>query len=424
VNVLIDNGKSAADYEQQLYDHFLERVDVDSPEELIEGFRQLFVDGSGYSDRSIHLLLDKVVSTPGAKHHFKFILNRCCHILINRWQKRSQAQQLIPRLVDVFETPSTRRIVEYSRAKAVRNLRELVEEFAQSEQYAALRRLAQVVGQASDGNLPYGSRPLGTLIHRYPYLYEHCLISDSSPFEQQQTIRHLQAQVQHKFEIDLSQYVTYRVRQARLARIGGEATRIVQPVRNPTLLDDGELSRAVRQFAGRVENSLTYRDLAQRFVTHTSHPMSYRAFKDDLYQYLITSVDPIYGKRRFNNQLYQHLKNTLPENNIEPLNDMLVMRTCSQLINFLVVESGRKPQHYVFIDLISNLGPTMTTAIVIKVVLICRKVKPYVEKRFSILFNHYESSAREVVEWLVNVLENMNIAFSINFGSVDLSFIR
>jgi len=94
------------------------------------------------------------------------------------------------------------------------------------------------------------------------------------------------------------------------------------------------------------------------------------------------------------------------------------------LINFLVVESGRKPQHYVFIDLISNLGPTMTTAIVIKVVLICRKVKPYVEKRFSILFNHYESSAREVVEWLVNVLENMNIAFSINFGSVDLSFIR
>ncbi|MCS6814513.1 MAG: hypothetical protein NZ772_13230, partial [Cyanobacteria bacterium] len=80
--------------------------------------------------------------------------------------------------------------------------------------------------------------------------------------------------------------------------------------------------------------------------------------------------------------------------------------------------------HFVFVDLVTNLGPTQTIGIVVKVVLICPKIAPYLEKRFSILFNHYEASPRDVVQWLIDCLENLNVAFSINLGSADLSFIR
>jgi hypothetical protein len=46
------------------------------------------------------------------------------------------------------------------------------------------------------------------------------------------------------------------------------------------------------------------------------------------------------------------------------------------------------------------------------------------EKRFSILFNHYESSQRDAVQWLVHAMENLNVALSTNFSTIDLSFIN
>jgi hypothetical protein len=71
--------------------------------------------------------------------------------------------------------------------------------------------------------------------------------------------------------------------------------------------------------------------------------------------------------------------------------------------------------------MISNMGVTQTMGVLLKVLLICNKVKPYLEKRFSILFNHYESFAKEGVPWLVKSLENLQLAFSVHFGKVDLS---
>jgi hypothetical protein len=86
-----------------------------------------------------------------------------------------------------------------------------------------------------------------------------------------------------------------------------------------------------------------------------------------------------------------------------------------------VVESSHQPDHFIFVDLIANLGATPTIGLLLKIVLLCRKVKPYLEKRFSILFNHYESRIRDGIPWLVESLENLNIALSVHFGSADLS---
>jgi hypothetical protein len=62
--------------------------------------------------------------------------------------------------------------------------------------------------------------------------------------------------------------------------------------------------------------------------------------------------------------------------------------------------------------------------LLLKIVLICRKVKPHLEGKFAILFNHYENSTTNSVSWLVETLEQLNIAFSINFGGIDLSFFK
>lgn len=418
--------RSTTPDEQSIYNHLLGCAAAETPDELIARFYALFIDGMGYPDREIVAALDSVLNSPDVEEYFHYILNRSCHILINRWQSHSQTQRAIPTLIQLLEASPRNRIMEVSRGRAIRRLHHVVQDFLDTEHYLALRRLARVIEarypQAAD--MQAESKPLGMLINRYPYLYEHCLLTEDSDLEQQRHVRKMQAEAQHKFEIDLSHYVNYRVRRARLSRQGNELSlKNLRPINNPTLLSDRELVTSLKQFSTSAPNGQSYRDVAKRFNAHRQQQQSYRDFKADLYDYITSDIDPNYGRRQFNKLLDSHLRTTLADSDDKPVNDFLMVRTCSQLFNFMVVDTAAGGQHFVFIDLINNLGPRCTTGLLLRILLICRKVKPYLERRFSDLFNHYETSTRDTVAWLVEVLENLNIALSLNFGSLDLSHI-
>ncbi len=407
--------------EQELYKHLLTHVKEESPERLIERFKTLFLQGSGYPDTEISGIVRDLTALNNAPDEFNSVFNRCCHILINHWQMETKHQEAIGELIHLIEEPQ-RRI----QSRDARKLQSLVQNFKTTEEFQTLQRLVNIVDRSKHQDKPPNERPLASLIGRYPYLYSHSLLSDNSSYEQQQTILQMQAQRQRQYETHLTKYVSYKVQRAQLLRQKPELannTRIIQPIRNPTMLSDKELYVAVKQFTGRVEGSQTYKDMAQNFVTHTSQTRTFREFKQDFYEYLIASIDESYGKRQFNEKLYQHLMATLPQSDDQKLSDFLIIRTCSQLINFLVVESPQNPNHYVLVDLLSNIGPTAVMAILLKILLICRKVKPHMEKRFAILFDHYDQSTREAVQWLVKSLENLQVALSTNFGSADMSFL-
>ncbi|MBF2036520.1 MAG: hypothetical protein IGR92_13855 [Leptolyngbyaceae cyanobacterium T60_A2020_046] len=415
------HNRSISPQEQTLYNHLLQFAEYESPAELIDRFQALFIEGVGYIDREIVGALDEIVASKHVEDYFRYILNRCCHILVNRWQSRPQYQAAIPALIECLEQGPRRPVSELSRSRQVRKLRNMVAAFRETEQFLTLRRLARVIDTKDVGNFA-GNRPLGTLIRRYPYLYEHCLVSEDSTQEHQNAVRRIQAEAQHQFEVNLSQYVTYRVRRARLQHQVGAANARdrLRPIENPTLLSDRDLVLSLNQFSKQTDSGIAYRNSAQRFVTQ-HHQDTFGHFKADLYDYLTASIAPGYGGRKFNTLLSDQLSGILSNNDAQPLSDFLLVRTCSQLLNFLVVDSPRNPQHFVFLDLVNNLGPLLTTGLLLKILLICRKVKPYLERRFSILFNHYESTARDVVSWLIQILENMNVALSLTFGSVDVS---
>ena len=414
--------------EQILYNHLLEKVEIEEPPQMIERLNLLFIQGSGYPDLEVSKALNKLVISKLETQDFNYILNRCCYILINRWHTSPERKTAINKLIQLFDESILKVRKVYSYSRNVRELGDLVCEFTKSEQYLALKRFAEVINQPAE--LDYktqSSEPLRILIPRYPYLYKHCLLSEDSSYEHQQMIQLIQVQKQRKYELDLSQYVAHQMRLANIARRTSieEARKIVSPVPNPTFLNNRELFAALKQFVGKIEGTQTYKDLAQSFLSQTKTNQSFREFKNSLYEYISpTSIDSSYIRNQFNDKLYKQLQNTIPHSDEENFSEFLLLRTCNQILNFLVVESPQKPNHFVFIDLIANVGPTMTVGLLLKIVLICRKVKPYLEKRFAILFNHYESCSQDGVLWLVKVLENLNIALSTNFGGVDLSFIR
>ncbi|MBK1986032.1 hypothetical protein A0J48_000440 [Sphaerospermopsis aphanizomenoides BCCUSP55] len=415
--------------EQLIYQHLLHLVQMESPDQMIERFRSLFIERANYPEPEIIPILDKITASKTATEDFKFFLNRCCHILINRWYIQPQLHYAIIDLIKLFDAPLPTRLgvgAGSFRMREIKRLRELIQTFIDSDQYVTLRRFIQLVNQNPKWDVRRNNQPLINLISRYPYIYEHCLISENSTFEQQETVRNFQKQVQKKFEIDLSRYVTYKVRSIHISQKYSplEANRILRPVNNPTLLSDRDLYKALKQFIGKSEGDYTYQERAQQFLKYSSQTAKFQTFKDDLYDYLIPSIDGQYGKRQFNQRLYNHLQNTLPQADEQKPNDFLLVRTCSQLLNFLVVNSQASPQHSTFLDLISNQGSLPTIGLLLKVVLICHKVKPYLEKRFAILFNHYETATTDAIDWLVGTLEQLNIAMSIHFGDIDLSFFK
>lgn len=395
--------------EQVVYAHLQCCVDIESPRKLIQRFFNLFIQGGEYPDLAVNLAVGRIVDSDLANIEFHYVLNRSCYILINRWRKQPRDQWAIPELIHSFEqTPSG-----LPSCWTAKRLRSLVKQFTQTEQYKALRRLSKVFEEKIKAEENKKSDNVEGLISRYPYLYDHCFLTDDSPDEQRQEIREMRMQAQETFEQDLSQYLTFKntPREQRL---------ILPTVENPTLLTDKKLNFAVKHFTGKVDGYHTYDDLAKIFVNQSQNTRTYRTFKEEFYEYLTDAVDTKYAKNHFNNRLYRELQGTLTHNDSQKVNETLMAGTCRKLLNFLVVESPQQPHHFVFLDLSSNLGVTRSIGLLLKIVLICRKVKSDLEKRFSILFNHYATFPRDRVFWLVESLENLNIAFGLNWGKLKV----
>ena len=424
--------RSSKQEQQQIYDHFLQCTKEEEPIQIIKRFYYLFIKGTGYENSQVRSALEQIVNAKNADAEFPFLLNRCCHIIINRWQMDSEYKLAIPDLVAQLEKtiPSGS-----THSRTTRKLRQLVRDFQNTEQLIKLQRLARLIDLSPEGRVRANrieivENSVGDLIQRYPYLHQHYLLSEDSSFEFEQTVKTIQTELQNNYERSLSQYVVDRVRLVETIRKYKAANktkipkRLVKAVKNPTLLSDRDLDRAFKYYMGKVERGCSYRDVSRHFLDRINQIKSYKTFKSDLYEYVLSGIDSGYVKNKFSRQLTEYLQSVMPDFDDHQLNEFLLLRTYSYLFKFLVVDSKGNPEHLQYIDLITYLGETKTVGLLLKLVLLCGKIKPYLENRFSILFSHYETVTEDGVPWLIQSLENLQVAFSIHFGKADFSLIN
>lgn len=415
--------------EQKLYDYFSDCVQQKSPSQVIDHFYCLFIEGREYDNKQVHSAMKTIVGSKQVDQRFNFVINQCCQILINHWYTQPELQPAISELLERFDNLPSAKLNSYSYSNRGR---QLVKNFTDTEQYRKLKRLTRVINQnleitTSRENNSISFSQVGNLIKRYPYLYKHCLVSEDSSYQFQRTVRTIRTGVQESFERDLSLYVTYLVRLAQLARARQLSTgvgRVIHRVPNPTLLSEYEFNIAIKLFLGKVEGDYNYRGLAQNFLNYSSEISSYKLFKEALYEYLISSIDPQYAQGKFGEQLSKKMEGIMPTYHSQKPTEFLLLRTANHILNFLVVESSQNPNHYVFLDLVNNLGATQTIGLLLKLLLLSHKIKPYLEQRLAILFSHYEYSSQELVPWLIKALENLHIALSIHCGATDLSCLK
>lgn len=385
--------------EQSLYTHWRGCIEVEPPNLVLMRFRHLFLEGCQYPSPEIQQALDRILASEIVEREFKNILNRSCYILVNKWQNQPRLRSSIPELIALFEKATA------ERADATPPcLSKLVEQFVQTEEYQKLRLLAQKHDRKPESVGETIAEPLRNSIERYPSLYEHCLLTSQVSDRQWQEVRWLRDRKQQQFDADLSQYMTAQQ---------GRKTTLVAP--NPTLLGTEQLNRAIRQFSGTVDGKNSYLELADGFRSHSRRFRSYRTFKEEFYEYLSVATDLKYGNGQFDRRLYQYMQGIRSQDDRQKPSELIILETGRKLLDFLVVESAQNPAHYVFCDLHGNLGSIPTIGLLLKIILLCRQLKSYLSQRFAILFNHHSATSKSSLGWLVDSLEHLNVALSLNF---------
>ena len=401
--------------QETVYQYLSQCIDSETAENLLDIFNHLFLGKNSDLDDDIRDAIQRILKVEEPEQLQQF-LDRCINIIINSWEERNRASQLCPKLLTALSRDST--TGKGSTGKNYR-LNRLVKQYRKSHYFLNLEHLNYAMNSTQETN----NDLVLSLLHRYPYLFEHYLVNNSCCPEYVQTVKHLKTKQDKSFGINLSQYVTYKIRLANTAHnldSQSKKRRNIRAIPNPTLLSDRELNKALKQFLGTVDNRFSYRSLAQNFVNQFLFIPTYKDYKESLFQYLNVSLNSTYGQRQLAPKLEQYLIHLLPEHNLDKPSETLALRTSKSLLNFLVVESRENLQHYLFIDILTNLGVTRTMGLLLQLILLSPKLKTNLESHFSILFDHYSSFFQVDVPWLVKALDYLQIAFSLYFGKITI----
>jgi hypothetical protein len=246
---------------------------------------------------------------------------------------------------------------------------------------------------------------LQNLLHRYPFLFKTlCLARGKTTVE---AIEQLQATTQQRFERQLSRHVIAQM----------QATK--QTVPNPTSISQFGLQIALDRFTGHVWGRETHRNLADRFLRQARQE-SFATFKRNLYSYLMASIPNNASSQGFSHQLHQSLEQFLADQNNQQLNTFLLTATCRHLFKFLIVEGGHNLDHSRLLHLAHSSNPFTIAELCLRILLLCPKSQCHLDKRLALLFQHYSAQAPAEVNWLIQLLEYMNLAYATQFGQVKL----
>lgn len=396
--------------EEVLYQHWQEQRQTGSPEQVIERFRQLFIEATGYPNAEVWSALTSLSQRTHADRQFKYTLNRCCYTLINPWYTQARYHWAITELISLFE--NLPEAAPYSHES--KKVRALVQDFTSSEQYAALCRLKQFFLEprplSGEGAKLLEEEPLGNRIRHYPFLYDNSLLTKDSTQEHKQNVLDLRRKAEKDLGLTLVRYQSACQGHSRKLQVN-----------NPTLLDDQTLSEALNHYTGKFDGHRTQKDWASWFLTFSKTTRSFRDFKEEFVEYLIqpvAAVEPKYADNHFTRQLRNHLRDTLSDFDDQRLNDFIVVETCRKVLNYLVVDRplNKRPEFRTFRHLLNDIGYTLTVGLLLRIVLFCSMAKPWLERCFSVLFNLHEQKNCKDVPWLVTTLEHTNVALITNFG--------
>jgi hypothetical protein len=382
-----------------VYGFLLDIVKKWAPEEVLLEFKRLFLyHVDGVSSPAIDAVYTIVFSDK--EQEFRNTLKRSCYILVNNWDA-SRRVQPIRDLLTGFEEETLPRETP---SPSLRRLTQWIQNFRDSKDFNDLKLfIARYDHPPSDGTIWTRRFASYLLVPQY--------INLTNPVEQRQAARALAKELRHQFKVDLAMYV---------ARSQAATPSPEQPPKNPTGLGDDVL-RLIKMVVAK-RGDYSYGSLANIFLGQIQN-LTFADFKQSLHRYLVFSVDRSDFAKTLKVRLKERLMSLYTEYDSMPVSDALILRTSNRLIDVLTTENRNEPSP-LFVLLLSQGTPMTLVVALLKLILISRNSRLYLEARIADLIRYYENLPENECWWVVNFLEIFNVTFTIYAENVEYNLIR
>ena len=394
---LNDRGLDVQAAQEKVYNFFLEIVQNQEPEDVLQEFKDLFINCLDSANSNSELGIYQIF-VGSNEPLFRNTLKRTCYILINNWENRRK-YKYIQKLIDVFSEYKPKNTSLCSRK--INIFRAWLANFINSKDYQELKLFA--IKYEDKNNLHWTKRYSS-------YLLLAQSTNKNNPKEQQEAAKRLSKQLKDKFKFELAMYI---------ARSQSTASNINR-YQNPSILGD-EVLRLIKVIVVR-KGVFSYENIANIFVKQTRN-QSLKEFKESLLKYLIYSV----GQQEFVETLEQQLSEQIlvwkEEYNQKIIDKNLSLRVCNKVIDSLISENGKEPSQ-LFILLLSQGNPLTLVIVLLKIILISKNSRRHLEMRIANIINYYEQYNENECDWIINFIEVFNITFAIYAENVEYNLIQ
>jgi uncharacterized protein YjbI with pentapeptide repeats len=375
--------------QESIYQFLIKIVHHNTPETVLQEFRQLFLLGKEPSEPHVKTALDIIIASKN-NQEFRNTLKRSCYILINNWSSK-RSYNFIQNLIHLVGDPPLK---QTTLSPAMTRLKGYVANFVDSHDYQELKLFSAPYTAEAEAEQQHWS-------HRYTsYLLVPQYLDSRNPIEQRETAKNLSRRLRKKFKFDLAMYT---------ARSDSPNFNPEQKVTNPTRLGS-HVIQLIKKISSRqlLVNCQSYAEHLNQQVENTT----YQDFKQDLKKYLLFLINtPVYSEI-IDQYLFSRLDDLYKNHHVKPISADLLLRTCRRMIEVLTTEDGREPST-LFILLTNRGNPLTLVVILLKIILLCKYAQTYLDVCIAQLIRYYEDSTEKDCQWLINFLEVFKIVFAI-----------
>lgn len=399
-------NRPATRAEREVYSYVRCLARLEDSQQAIDAFYNLLFQGTvtctefeftELDPRDVRTALMAVLDSPEADRVLPYIINRCFYTIGNPWRMEAHRHPDLKSLVD----RATHLPERQPKGRQVRRLVKAMADYVENEAlYVPLQRQMHLLTSEVEENNVVNT--FGDCFKDYFFIYESAAATRDIPIRHRQSI---QLQRQKKAQ-QLHQQLEHYWQACRQGTHG--------KVVNPTRLEHGQLKEAIHLFHPRRQDG--FRHQAQRFEGGMADFRTTGDFLDPFYEYIMSplvQVDDRYQNNRFSKLVKDVLMKSAGQSTT-PLTGISINQMCTRLLKLLVSNTVDRPEMAHFKRLIETVGAKIVTAVLLKIVLFRRTIRPWFEDRFGILFHVQESCALDRVGWLVESFEYMNVALALN----------
>lgn len=395
---LSQHNLSPAKAQEIICRFFIEQVKQDSPESVLQSFKDLFIKPTVKINSTPRQALEQI-AVLGQKETFVHTLKRSIYILVNNWNvtRNSHCIHELVQLLSQDIAPQKTDSLTFKRFRLWRN------HFVNSQDYEDLKIF---VSKSDKREKPHWSKRYSSY-----RLVSQAIDSKKLP-EQREAARTRYLQLKEQFKFELAMYT------ARTP----SATSQPYASPNPTALGDEVLQLIETILLHRAPSN--YASWVRVFLQQTQQ-LSYKSFKQSLIKYLLFSLDDQDLAEAIKTQLSSKLEVLYKDYHEQEWDAHLLLRTCNRVIEYLTTVNQEQPSP-LFLSLATQ-GKTLTLAILLlKIVLLCPQAATHLEWCLAQLLQHYESQSEGECQWLIRFLEVLQVTLviyteNVRFNLLDMA---